>query len=137
MARSVRCGVLAVVLATVAVPPGRANAAAEEVGGDRGSSLAGCWQQFAAPPMMDVEIGANGAIWGMGANDGNGWPVYQYTGSSWVNTGRYGHTVAVSPTGQPWYLDLQGSIFRLTAGGWSRCRARRRRSTSVRTVRSG
>ncbi|MFC0112182.1 hypothetical protein [Kibdelosporangium aridum] len=102
---------LAVVLLS-SLPALQANAVGER--------LPRCWEQLPGAAMMDVEIGANGSMWGMGAyNEAAGaWPVYQWTGSAWAATGRYGLQVAVSPAGQPWYIDLQGGIFRLVNGVW-------------------
>ena len=61
----------------------------------------------------DIAVGANGAVWVVGATpvDG-GFAIHRWTGARWERVRGGAVEVAVDPEGRPWVVNDRGAIFR-------------------------
>jgi hypothetical protein len=67
----------------------------------------------------DVGVGADGSVWITGASpiDG-GYPIYKWNGSGWNIIDGGAVYIAVSPTGSPWVVNTDGSIYERVGSSW-------------------
>ena len=67
----------------------------------------------------DVGVGANGAVWLVGANVvGGGFGIWHWTGSAWASVPGGAVRVAVDPSGNPWVINSLHAIYRWSGTGW-------------------
>ena len=55
----------------------------------------------------DIAVGANAAVWIVGANPvgGGNYGIYHWNGSGWTPVGSGAVTIAVNPSGNPWIIN--------------------------------
>jgi hypothetical protein len=59
----------------------------------------------------DIAIGANGAVWIIGANNlPGGHGIYRLTGTTWARAATAAVTIAVDPHGNPWIINASHQI---------------------------
>ncbi len=79
-------------------------------------------ENFAAKPgaLTDIAVGANGAVWAVGAaNVAGGHPIYQWNGSKWVTVAGGAVVIAVDQHGNPWIVNSSHKIFRRSGTKWA------------------
>jgi len=67
----------------------------------------------------DIGIGANGAVWIIGAdviNNNHG--IYKWTGTQWVKVSGAAVRIDVAPDGTPWVVNAAGDIFKFNNNSW-------------------
>ncbi|BAU56196.1 tectonin domain-containing protein [Mucilaginibacter gotjawali] len=73
------------------------------------------WNPVPGIAANDIGIGADGSVYVTGKDSTNAnSPIYKFTNNSWAPvTGASGVSIAVSPSGLPWWVDKSNSIFEL------------------------
>ena len=89
--------------------------------------------QFVAPPgtpanvtwvrtdggARDVGVGANGAVWVIGANAvPGGYSIWKRANNTWVNVPGGAERIAVDPQGNAWVVNSSNTIFRHDGTNW-------------------
>lgn len=60
----------------------------------------------------DIAVGKDGVIWAVGATAAaGGFPVYRWSGSTWVKSSGAGVKVAADPNGLPWLVTSTHAIY--------------------------
>ncbi len=70
--------------------------------------------------IQDLDIGADGDVFGIGTDNvaGTNGYVYQWIHGEWVGFSGYGKKIAVDPEGNPWLINDLGEIWRFTGAIW-------------------
>jgi hypothetical protein len=78
------------------------------------------WQRMPGEA-RDIGVGADGSVWAVGADDfGAEWGLYRWDGSNWWESRGSAVRVDVDPWGNPWIINSDNEIYRLTRGRWER-----------------
>jgi hypothetical protein len=69
----------------------------------------------------DIGVGANGAVWLIGANPvPGGFGVFRWTGSNWTQIDGGAIRIAVTPAGAPWVVNDLGDVYSREGQIWQR-----------------
>lgn len=80
----------------------------------------------------DIAIGANGAVWAIGATPtGGGFTIQRWTGSAWQQIDGGGVRIAVDPAGAPWVVNDAGMIWRREGSRWIEVAGARARDIGI------
>lgn len=67
----------------------------------------------------DIGIGANGAVWVIGATAvGADYGIYKWNGTDWANISGGASRIAVDPSGNAWVVNKTGNVFAYNGSGW-------------------